>query len=72
MHDRLKDLRQGTDLTQEQFAHELGYHTTTYVCWEQQFHNIKLIDAMNIAKYYNVSLDYLAGLIDEPRKLHKD
>ena len=59
--NRLKDLREDKDLTQKQLASLLGYHTTTYQRWEDNIHNIKLEDAINIADFYNVSLDYLAG-----------
>lgn len=59
--NRIRDLREDADLTQEQVAKKLGYHTTTYQRWEENIHGIKLRDAMNIADFYNVSLDYLAG-----------
>lgn len=61
----LKKLREERRKTQKEVAAELGYHTTTYARWEQELHEIKLVDAINIAKYYGVSLDYLAGLKDE-------
>lgn len=63
----LKKLREETRKTQKQVAEELGYHTTTYARWEQELHEIKLIDAINIAKYYGVSLDYIAGLTQNPK-----
>lgn len=59
--NRLRDLREDMDLTQKQLAKALGYHTTTYQRWEESIHNIKLEDAVNIADFYNVSLDYIAG-----------
>lgn len=59
--NRIRDLREDKDLTQEQVAKLLGYHTTTYKRWEENVHSIKLQDALNIAEFYNVSLDYLAG-----------
>lgn len=68
--NRIKDLRLDRDKTQAETAAELGYYTTTYARWEQNYHNIKLIDAINIAHHYNISLDYIAGLIDEPRPLY--
>lgn len=58
----LKKLREETRKTQKQVAKELGYHTTTYARWEQDVHNMKFIDVINIAKYFNVSIDYIAGL----------
>ena len=59
--NRIRDLREDADLTQEQVAKKLGYPTTTYQRWEENIHSIKLRDALNIAEFYNVSLDYLAG-----------
>lgn len=59
--NRLKDLREDKDMTQKELAKELGYHTTTYQRWEENVHSIKLEDAINIADYYDVSLDYIAG-----------
>jgi len=59
--NRLKDLREDHDLSQKELAAKLGYHTTTYQRWEDNVHSIKLIDAINIADFFGVSLDYLAG-----------
>mgnify|MGYP000746678997 CR=1 FL=1 len=59
--NRIRDLREDKDLTQEQVASKLGYHTTTYKRWEENVHSIKLKDAEKIANFYDVSLDYLAG-----------
>lgn len=58
----LKKLREETHKTQKQVAKDLGYHTTTYARWEQDQYNMKLIDVINIARYFNVSIDYIAGL----------
>jgi len=64
--NRIKELREARHLTQKEAAEALGYHTTTYARWEQEVHQIKLIDAINIAKFYNVSIDYIAELTDNP------
>ena len=64
--NRIKELREARHLTQKDAAEALGYHTTTYARWEQEVHQIKLIDAINIAKFYNVSIDYIAELTDNP------
>ncbi len=61
----LKQLREKSGKTQKQVAEELGYHTTTYARWEQDLHNMKFIDIINVAKYYNVSIDYIAGLTSD-------
>ena len=62
----LKKLRENARKTQKQVAKDLGYYTTTYARWEQDLNNMKLIDVINVAKYFNVSIDYIAGLTDEP------
>ena len=64
--NRIKELRESRHLTQKEAAEALGYHTTTYARWEQEVHQIKLIDAINIAKFFNVSIDYIAELTDNP------
>lgn len=62
MYTRLKDLREDADLTQQELANLLFMHKTTYVRYETGEREIPLNVAINIAKYYNVTLDYLAGL----------
>lgn len=62
MENRIIDLRKDLDLTQEQIAKKLGYHTTTYARWEHNPLQMKLNDLINLAKFHNVSLDYIAGL----------
>lgn len=61
----LRQLREKANKTQKQVAEELGYHTTTYARWEQDLNNMKFIDVINIAKYYKVSIDYIAGMTEE-------
>lgn len=68
----LKKLRKNTGKSQEQVAKELGYHTTTYARWEQDIHNMKLVDVINISKYFNVSIDYIAGLTENPLPISGD
>ena len=66
--NRLKQLRLEKGRSQRATAELLGYHTTTYQRWEDDIHNIKLTDFINIAQFYNVSLDYLAGLTNNRSK----
>ena len=72
MYQRLKDLRTDKDISQAEFAKAMHLQTTVYARYERGERELPLNLAVTFAKYYNVSLDYLAGLIDEPRKLHKD
>lgn len=62
---RLRDLREDNDLTQNQLVEKLNMHKTTYTNYEQGKRDLPLSLAIKIAKFYNVSLDYLAGLSDK-------
>ena len=66
---RLKALREDRDLTQTDVAKVL--HTTYqyYSTYEAGKREMPLSRAIELAKFYNVSLDYIAGLTDTPRKL---
>ena len=58
---RIRDLREDSDLTQEQLCQKLYMHKTTYTNYEQGKHTVPLDFAVLIANFYNVSLDYIAG-----------
>lgn len=62
---RLRDLREDHDLTQSQLVEKLNMHKTTYTNYEQGKRDLPLEVAIKIAKFYGVSLDYLAGLNNE-------
>ncbi|HBM98375.1 MAG TPA: transcriptional regulator [Ruminococcus sp.] len=68
-YQRLRDLREDNDLTQTQLVQKLNMHKTTYTNYEQGKRDMPFEIAIKIAKFYNVSLDYLAGLTNEYRKL---
>lgn len=59
---RLRDLREDHDLTQYECA-KIGYISkNSYIRYENNERQIPLNIAVIYAAYYNVSLDYLAGL----------
>lgn len=62
---RLRDLREDHDLTQTQLVEKLHMHKTTYTNYEQGKRDLPLAVAVKIAKFYGVSLDYLAGLSND-------
>lgn len=68
-YQRLKDLREDADKSQTQIADVLGMKYQQYAHYENGEREIPLHHLITLARYYNVSLDYLAGLIDTPRKL---
>ncbi len=68
-YPRIRDLREDHDLTQDQLVAILQMHKTTYTNYEQGKREIPFCLAIRLAKYYNVSLDYIASLISDARPL---
>lgn len=69
-YQRLKDLREDKDKTQTDIAELLGTTRQQYARWESGTWQMPIEHYKTLAKYYNVSIDYLAGLLETPRKLH--
>ena len=69
LYQRLKDLREDKDMTQAQVAELLGTAREQYNKYELGKQEIPFHHVITLARFYNVSIDYLAGLIDTPRKL---
>lgn len=72
VYQRLKDLREDHDMTQTQVAELINTTTQQYNRYETGKRELPMHHFITLARYYNVSLDYLAGLISEPRKLYRD
>ncbi len=68
-YQRIRDLREDADLTQKQVAEKLFLQLTQYRRYECGESELPMNIAINIAKLYNVSLDYIAGLTAEKRGL---
>ncbi len=66
MFKRLRDLREDRDLTQAQMAEFLKIHQTTYSDYEIGKLNVPIDVFIKLAKFYNTSIDYLAGITDDP------
>lgn len=62
---RLTDLRQDNDLTQQDVADILNCKREVYRRYEKGIREIPVSYAIILAKYYHVSLDYLLGLTDK-------
>ena len=67
---RLKDLREDKDLKQTDIAKLLGTTRQQIGKWENGIQSMGIDKYIIMAKFYNVSLDYLAGLVDTPKKLY--
>ena len=69
IYKRLKDLREDYDKSQEEIAKIIGTSQSYYAQYENGKRAIPFERMVILAKYYNVSLDYIAELTDTPRKL---
>ncbi|MBE6648111.1 MAG: helix-turn-helix transcriptional regulator [Ruminococcaceae bacterium] len=69
IYQRLKDLREDAEISQEEVAKIIGTSQSYYAQYENGKRAIPFERVIALAKYYNVSIDYLAGLIDTPKKL---
>lgn len=70
-YQRIKDIREDHDLKQETIANLLSTSRPQYTRYETGIQELPMHHFITLAKYYNVTLDYLAGLIQEPRPLYK-
>lgn len=62
-------MREDFDKTQEDIAAILGTTRQQYARWESGAQELPMHHFITLARYYNVSIDYLAGIIDKPRRL---
>lgn len=58
---RFKDIREDSDKTQKDLAEVINTSRAYYNLLENGKHPITLERALQIAEYYNISLDYLTG-----------
>lgn len=68
-YQRLKDLREDRDqvIKQQEIAQLLGTTQQTYSLWERGEREIPFHHAITLAKFYSVSLDYIAGLTNNKK-----
>lgn len=71
-YPRLRDLREDHDLTQAKLVEILGMHKTTYANYEQGKREPPFELIIQLADFYNVSLDYIAGFTNTPRPLRRN
>lgn len=68
-YQRLRDMREDADKSQSEIASILDISRQHYSLYERGDRELPMHHFITLARYYNVSLDYLAGLTDTPRKL---
>ena len=69
---RLKDLREDSDLTQQIIAQHLNVKQNTYCQYEKGTRQIPIELLVRLAKFYNVSVDYILNLTDRKEPYPKN
>ncbi len=59
--NRLKDLREDKDLSQEELCKIIGYKQQTYSCYETGNRTLPYELLLTLAEFYNTSTDYILG-----------
>ena len=67
MYERIRNLREDKDLTQKQLGQLLNMSQTGYNQYEIGKNDIPTRILIELAKFYNNSIDYLLGLTNEIR-----
>lgn len=68
-YQRLKDTREDADKKQEDIALILKITRQQYQLYESGRREMPMHHFIALAKYYDLSLDYLVGLTDTPKRL---
>lgn len=70
-YQRLKDLREDNDKKQEEIAKILNTSQKQYSRWERGEREIPFHNVITLAKYYNITIDYIAGITNDYKPLPK-
>ena len=66
MYQRIRDLREDLDLTQQEIARLLNVSQSTYSRYESGVLDIPSAALITLASFYGTSVDYLLGRTDNP------
>ena len=67
IYRRIRDLREDRDKTQAELAKVLNCSQQVYSNYELGQRDIPTDILIKISKYYNVSVDYILGISDNPK-----
>ncbi len=70
-YQRSRDVREDAYKSQQEIADLLGMAQTQYSRYEHGARELPMHHFITLALYYNISLDFLAGLIQAPDPLEK-
>lgn len=65
-YQRIRDLREDADLTQKQVGEAINVPQQTYAYYESGQRMVPPQVLCALADFYNVSVDYILGRVDEP------
>lgn len=68
-YQRLRDIREDRDLKQEDIAKILDIQQTQYSRYELGKNMMPIDKYIKLALFYNVSLDYITGIINEQKPI---
>lgn len=68
-YKRIKEIREDRDIKQKEIAEILQTDQSYYSKYERGLHPMTADQIIILCKYYNLSADYLLGIIDEPRQI---
>ncbi len=68
MYQRIRDLREDHDLKQREIAAYLNCSQRSYSNYELGQRDIPTDILIKLAQYYNVSVDYILGLTNNPKR----
>ena len=69
--NRLRDIRKDRDLSQKDIAKLLGTSQVQYSRYENGIRSMPIEKLIILAKYYDVSVDYILGLTNERKPYPK-
>ncbi|MBC9722132.1 MAG: helix-turn-helix transcriptional regulator [Lactobacillus sp.] len=64
MYDRIRNLRENADLSQEKLAQLLHINQATYSRYETGDLDVPVSSLVKLAEFYSTSVDYLVNLTD--------
>uniref|UniRef100_UPI004027BD9C helix-turn-helix domain-containing protein n=1 Tax=Eubacterium sp. TaxID=142586 RepID=UPI004027BD9C len=71
VYRRIRDLREDKDLSQTDIAKILDTTQKQYSRWETGEYEIPFHNVIKLAKFYNVTIDFIANITNLPSTLPK-
>lgn len=68
IQQKIRDLREDSDLTQTQIAQVLGTSQTMYARYERGANELPVRHLITLCRFYNVSADFFLDTAPDPRR----